>query len=120
MKGHACLEHYRNFYFTRKLLHFVNSLQIILTFLGDQRGVGIGLQLILTWLNEPEYYERILKKQDGSLVGRAPQFFLGYSNHKQFFLFNAFCSYNFSPPPEKNPGCAPVVLYVRCWCPWYG
>jgi len=39
MKGHACLEHYRNFYFTRKLLHFVNSLQIILTFLGDQRGV---------------------------------------------------------------------------------
>ena len=98
MKGHGCLEHYRNFYFTRILLHFANSLQIILAFLGDHCGLGIGLQLILTWLNVLEYYERISKKQDGSLVGRTPQFFLGYSNHRQFFLFNAFCFYNFSPP----------------------
>jgi len=48
MKGHGCLEHYRNFYFTRILLYFANSLQIILAFLGDHCGVGIGLQLILT------------------------------------------------------------------------
>ena len=44
MKGHGCLEHYRNFYFTRILLDFANSLRIILTFLGDQ--CGVGLQLI--------------------------------------------------------------------------
>ena len=46
MKGHGCLEHYRNFHFTVILLHFDNSLRIILAFLGDHRGVG--LQLILT------------------------------------------------------------------------
>ena len=42
MKGHSCLEHYRNFYFMRIFLHFANSLQIILAFLGDHCGVGIG------------------------------------------------------------------------------
>jgi len=44
MKGPGCLEHYRNFYFTRILLHFANSLRIILTYLGDH--CGVGLQLI--------------------------------------------------------------------------
>jgi len=48
MKGHGCLEHYGDFYFTRILLHFADSLQIILAFIGDHCGVGIGLQLILT------------------------------------------------------------------------
>jgi len=60
--------------------------------------------------------ERISKKQDGSLVGRTPSFrgeysqlfnhkvcaFLGYSNHKQVFLFKAFCFHTFSPPLEKS------------------
>jgi len=46
MKGHGFLEHYRNFYFTRILLHFANRLPIILAFLGDH--CGVGLQLILT------------------------------------------------------------------------
>jgi len=41
MKGLVCLEHYRNFYLTRILLHFANSLRIILTFLGDHCGVGL-------------------------------------------------------------------------------
>ena len=97
MKGHGCLEHYHNFYFPRILLHFANSLRIILAFLDH---CGVGLQLILTWL-VLLYYERISKKQDGTcLVGRTPNFrgeysqlfsnhlcaFFGYSNHKQFFL----------------------------------
>jgi len=38
MKGHGCLEHYRNFHFTRILLHFVNSLRIILAILEDHCG----------------------------------------------------------------------------------
>jgi len=62
------------------------------------------------------------KKQDGSLVRRTRSFrgeqayrqlfihklcdSLGYSNHKQFFLFKAFCFHNFSTP-LKNPGCTP-------------
>jgi len=46
MKGHGCLEHCRNFYFTRILLHFANNLRIIPAFLGDH--CGVGLQLILT------------------------------------------------------------------------
>jgi len=45
MKGHGWLEHYRNFHFTSILLHFANSLRIILAFLGDH--CGAGLQLIL-------------------------------------------------------------------------
>jgi len=49
MKGHGCLKHYRNFYLTRILLHFANSLPITLAFLWDH--CGVGLQLILTWLN---------------------------------------------------------------------
>jgi len=44
MKGRGCLDHYRNFYFTRILLHFAKRLRIILTFLGDH--CGAGLQLI--------------------------------------------------------------------------
>jgi len=44
MKGRGCLEHYRNFNFTRILLHFAKSLRIILTFLGDH--CGVSLQLI--------------------------------------------------------------------------
>jgi len=111
MKGHGCLEHYWNFYFTRVLLHFANSLRIILAFLEDH--CGVGLQLILTWLVRL-YYGRISMKQDGSyLAGRTPSFrgeysqlfihqlcaFLGYSNHKHFFLFNAFCFHDFSPTP---------------------
>jgi len=109
MKGHGCLKHYRSFYFTRILLYFANSLRIILAFLGDY--CGVGLQLILTWLNVLLYYEKIPKKQDGTLVGRTPSFrgeynqlfihqlraFLGYSNHNQIFLFKAFCFHNFSP-----------------------
>jgi len=46
MKGHGCLEHYRNFHFTRILLHFANSLRIFLAFLGNY--CDVGLQLILT------------------------------------------------------------------------
>jgi len=45
MKGHGCLERYRNFHFTRILLHFANSLRAIMAFLGDH--CGVGLQLIL-------------------------------------------------------------------------
>jgi len=70
-----------------------------------------GLQLILTLLYVLLHYERIPKNQDGRLVGRTPSFrseysqlfihklcaFLGYSNHKQVFLFKAFCFHNFSP-----------------------
>jgi len=44
MKGRDCLEHYRNFYFTRILLQFANNLQIILIFLGNH--CGVGLQII--------------------------------------------------------------------------
>jgi len=32
MKGRGCLEHYGNFYFTRILLHFANSLRIIFAY----------------------------------------------------------------------------------------
>jgi len=39
----TCLEHYRNFYFSRILLHFANGLRIILTFSGDHCGVGLQL-----------------------------------------------------------------------------
>ena len=59
--------------------------------------------------------ERISKKQDGSLIGRIPTFrgeysqlfihklcaFLGYSNHKPFFLFKAFASITSAPPLRK-------------------
>jgi len=41
MKGHGCLEHHRNFRFTRILLHFANSLRIILAFLRDHCGAGL-------------------------------------------------------------------------------
>ena len=60
MKGHGCLEHNRNFHFTIILIHFAKSLRIILAFLGDH--CGVGLQLILTWINVLLYYERISKK----------------------------------------------------------
>ena len=47
MKGRGYLEHYRNFYFMRILLHFAKSLRIILTFLGDHYGhCSVGVQLI--------------------------------------------------------------------------
>ena len=72
MKSHGCLEYHHYFHFTRILLHFANSLRIILTFLGDH--CGVGLQLILTWLYVLLYYAKISKKQDGSLVGRTPSF----------------------------------------------
>jgi len=56
--------------------------------------------------------ERISKKQDDSLFGRAPSFrgdnrqlfihklcaFLDYSNHKKFFLFISFASITSDPP----------------------
>jgi len=114
VKGHGCLEQYRNFHFTRILLHFANNLRIILAFLWDH--CGVGLQLILTWLDVLLYHERISKKQDGSLVGRTPSFcgeysqlfihklcaFLGCSNHKQFFLFEAFASSTSAPSLEKS------------------
>ena len=61
MKGHGCLEHNRNFHFTIILIHFAKSLRIILAFLGDH--CGVGLQLILTWINVLLYYERISKKR---------------------------------------------------------
>ena len=53
LKSHGCLEHYRNFYLTRILLHIANSLRIILAFLGDH--CCVGLQLILTLLTLKEY-----------------------------------------------------------------
>jgi len=68
--------------------------------------------------------ERISKKQDGSLVGRTPNFrgeysqlfnhkvcaLLGCSNHKQVFLFKAFSFHTFSPPSlEKS--------WLRPWTP---
>ena len=99
MKGHGCLEHYGDFYFTRILLHFADSLQIILAFLGDHCGVGTGLQLILTWLNVLVYYERIPKKQDGSLVGRTPSFSLVILITSNSSFSTLFASITSAPPP---------------------
>jgi len=55
MKGRGCLEHYRNFYFSRILLHFANSLRIILTFLGDHCGVSLQLIEEIRWQFNSKY-----------------------------------------------------------------
>ena len=78
MKGHGCLKHHCNFHFTRIVLRFANGLRIILTFSGDHRGVG--LQLILTWLNVLPYYERISKKHDGVAIGK-PERYVRKASH---------------------------------------
>jgi len=71
--------------------------------------------------------ESISKKQDGSLIGRTPNFrgeysqlfiyklraFLDYSNHKQFFPFEGFCFHNFSPPLRKILA-APLISPINC------
>jgi len=55
MKGHGCLEHYRNFHFTRIPLHFANDLRIILAFLGDHCGVGLQLILLMYYCTMKQY-----------------------------------------------------------------
>jgi len=97
MKGPGYLEHYRNFYFTCILLHFANSLRIILTFLGDHCGVGLQLSEGTRW--QFSWKDLCFGCEYSQLFTHKLYAFLGYSNHKQFFLFKAFCFHNFSPPP---------------------
>jgi len=62
MKGRGCLERYRNFHFTRILLHFANSLRIILTFLGSHCGVGLQLIEETRWQFSCEYSQLFIHK----------------------------------------------------------
>jgi len=110
MKGRSCLEHYRNFYFTHILLHFANSLRIILTFLGHHCGVGLQLIEETRWQfiwKDPSFSCEYSQLSIHKLCA-----FLGCSNHKQFFLFKAFCFHNFIPSLRKILA-APLELCIE-------
>jgi len=61
------------------------------------------------WKNIEKTRWQLFSSKDPSFRGEYSQLsihqlctFLGYSNHKQFFLFKAFCFHNFSPTLEKS------------------